>query len=274
MSEEWNPNDPDATRVLYDLSSWTFDQQAELAAELADADIPHTWDGLELVVPESHEAVTDSTITRVETRLGVRYDGDPAGETDADADDDAEVVHAAPLDIPEGEPTTEYDLGDWPPADRQSITRALTRQQVPCRWEDNLLIVPTANETLLESLMDMIEQGEFAAHADDLDGDDDLDDDGADDGERLPFETLTTFFLAGVRLQKNPMDAEGLEQLVSAIAVADPLRPPYGVDIRLWQRTCELADDLAGALADADEPDHDETVAVASELHDLLRPYI
>ena len=29
---DWNPNDPDATRVYYDLSAWTFDQQAELAA--------------------------------------------------------------------------------------------------------------------------------------------------------------------------------------------------------------------------------------------------
>ena len=70
------------------------------------------------------------------------------------------------------------------------------------------------------------------------------------------------------------MDADGLEQLIAATALANPARPPYGVDPRLWVRTCELADELAAALADADEPDQDETVAVASELHDLLRPYI
>lgn len=278
MSDEWNPNDPDATRVLYDLSSWTFDQQAELAAELAEAEIPHTWDGAELVVPESHEAVADSAITRVEARVGVVYDGDPAtassdveGSDAFDSDDDGEgsgediASRAVPLAIPDGEATTEYDQAEWPEGDRQSITRALTRQSVPYRWEDDLLVVPTANEALVESLMDMIEQGEFTAHEDDME---------EDVGERLPFETLTTFFLAGARLQKNPMDADGLEQLVAAIAVADPARPPYGVDMRLWQRTCELADELAGALADADEPDHDETVAVASELHDLLRPFI
>ena len=268
MSDEWNPNDPDATRVLYDLASWTFDQQAELAAELAEAEIPHTWDGTELVVPESHESVADSAITRVEARVGVVYDGDPDVEgidsDHADEDGDDTATRAVPLDIPEGEATTEYDLADWPEGDRQSITRALTRQSVPYRWEDDLLVVPTANEALVESLMDMIEQGEFTAHEDDID----------DEGERLPFETLTTFFLAGARLQKNPMDADGLEQLVAAIAIADPARPPYGVDIRLWQRTCELADELADALAAADEPDHDETVAVASELHDLLRPYV
>jgi len=269
VSDEWNPNDPDATRVLYDLSSWTFDQQAELAAELADAEIPHTWDGTELVVPESHEAVTDSTITRVETRLGVVYDGDPDADVDSDDDDDESATgrRAVPLGIPEDDATTEYELADWPEGDRQSITRALTRQSVPYRWEDDLLVVPTANEALVESLMDMIEQGEFTAHVDDTD-------DSENDGERLPFETLTTFFLAGARLQKNPMDADGLEQLIAAIELADPARPPYGVDLRLWQRTCELADELAGALADADEPDRDETVAVAGELHDLLRPFI
>ena len=71
MTDDWNPNDPDANNVMYDLARWSFDQQAELAAELAEADIPHTWDGSELVVPESHEAAADSTITRVEARLGM-----------------------------------------------------------------------------------------------------------------------------------------------------------------------------------------------------------
>ena len=264
VTDEWNPNDPDATRVLYDLSRWSFDQQAELAAEMAEADIPHTWEGAELVVPESHEALADSTITRVEERLGIVYtDGE------ADDDDEREALTVEPIDISEGTPSTEYDLGEWPEADRQSITRALTRQQVPYRWEDDVLLVPTASEAVVESLLDMIEKGEFATQDVELDADPD-----EDDGERLPFETLTTFFLAGDRLQRNPLDAVGLEQLLDAIAVAEPTRPPYGVDVRLWRRTCELADELADALADADEPDEDATVAVATELHDLLRPYI
>jgi hypothetical protein len=37
---------------------------------------------------------------------------------------------------------------------------------------------------------------------------------------------------------------------------------------------CELADELASALVDGDEPDVVETQAVAGELHDLLRPYV
>ena len=120
MSDEWNPNDPDATRVLYDLSFWSFDQQAELAAELAEADVPHKWEGAELVVPESHEALADSTITRVEERLGLIYDVEAPEPNDNPA--------AQPIDIAEGVPTTEYDLSEWAEGDRQSLTRSLTRQ--------------------------------------------------------------------------------------------------------------------------------------------------
>ena len=97
MTDDWNPNDPDANNVMYDLARWSFDQQAELAAELAEADIPHTWDGSELVVPESHEAAADSTITRVEARLGIVYDGDDnqGGATSRGAVNE-------PIDIPSG----------------------------------------------------------------------------------------------------------------------------------------------------------------------------
>ena len=73
MSDDWNAADPDSPRVIYDLGMWSFDQQAELAAELAEAEIPHSWDGAELVVPEAFETAADSTISLVEERLGIVY---------------------------------------------------------------------------------------------------------------------------------------------------------------------------------------------------------
>lgn len=257
MSEDWNPSDPDATRVLYDLSMWSFDQQAELAAEFAEAEIPHAWEGSELVVPEAYESAADSTITLVEERLGIVYN--------PDAEEPHDDPSRAPIDLTPGEATTEYDMEDWPPADRDAVSRALTRQGHPFRWDGDLLIVHTDDEDVVEALLDMVENGEFGA--------DDEDDDEGDD-EQLPFETLTTFFLAGERLRRDPLDADGLEQLLDAVDVAEPARPPYGVDPRLWQRTCELADDLAGALVDGDTPDETTAMAVAADLHDLLRPYI
>lgn len=269
MSDDWNPNDPDATRVLYDLEQWSFDQQAELAAELAEAEVPHTWDGAELVVPETHEAQADGIISQLEQRLRIRYDAGDGDDGDDDAGDDDEPLR--PVDLPEGAPTTEYELDEWPEGDLQTITRALVLRRIAYAWEGPVLIVTTADEAVVESLLDMIENGQYGVDADDEFG---LDDEGDDDAERLPFETLTTFFLAGERLKRNPLDADGLEQLLAATEVADPRRPPYGVDLRLWQRTCELAEELADALAGDEEPDEDTAMSVADELHDLLRPFI
>ena len=262
MSDDWNPNDPDASNVMYDLGRWSFDQQAELAAELAEAEVPHTWDGSELVVPESHEAAADSTVTRVEARLGIVYDEDEQGSGGTGSQ--GRTPTHEPIDIPQGVASTEYDLAEWAESDRQSITQALTAERIPYRWEDELLLVSTAHEEAAESLMDTIEAGEFAM----------LPTDNANEEGELPFETLTTFFLAAERLQRNTMDADGLEQLLDALEVAEPERRPYGVELLLWQKTCELAEALASALVDADEPDHETAMAVATDLHDLLRPYV
>lgn len=264
MTDDWNPNDPDATKVLYDLSMWSFDQQAELASELADAAIPHTWEGAELVVPEDAEAAADAVISGVEARLGIRYDeaGDVEGGVVAPAD--GPLPEPVPLD--DDAASTEYDLADWPAEDRDVLTRALTRQGHPFRWEDEVLLVRTSDEALVESLLDLVEAGESSELAADFNE--------YDESDRLPFETLTTFFLAGERLKRNPLDADGLEQLLLAIEVAEPDQPPFGVEMRLWRRTCELADALAGALVDDEVPDEEAAQVVAEELHDLLRPYI
>jgi hypothetical protein len=253
VTDDWNPNDPDATRVHYDLASWSFEQMAELAAALADAEIRHAWDGNELIVPEEAEADTDDIVAQVEVRLGMSTDNEVA-----------ETREAVPL--AEDAPSTEYDLAEWEQSERDLVTSHLVARALPFRWEEDVLLVGTDDEELVDAILDEVENDEGIELPDDNDDDTDAD--------RLPFETLTTFFLAGDRLQKNPLDADGLEQLLSATAVADPDRPPYGVDKRLWVRMCELADELAAALVDGDDPDVVETQAVAAELHDLLRPYV
>ncbi len=252
MTDDWNPNDPDATRVHYDLENWSFEQMAELAAALADAEIPHAWDGNELIVPDSAEEATDDVVAQVEMRLGM-------------AADDAESPAREPIPLADDAGSTEYDLAEWEPSERELITSHLVARGLPFRWEEDVLLVGTDDEELVDSILDDVENDEGVELPDD---------DESVEADRLPFETLTTFFLAGDRLQRNPLDADGLEQLLSATDVADPDRPPYGVDKRLWLRMCELADELAAALVDGDEPDVIETQAVAAELHDLLRPYV
>lgn len=268
VTDDWNPNDPDASRVHYDLAAWSFDQQAELAADLAEAGVPHTWEGAELVVPEDSEAAADTIINAVEERLGIVYDDDgDVVAASALRELAADEVLPDPVLLADDEASTEYELDDWSPEDRDALTRALTRQGHPFRWENEVLLVRTDDEALVESLLDLVEAGDAAELVPDT-----SDEHAAED--RLPFETLTTFFLAGERLKRNPLDADGLEELLAALEVAEPTRPPYGVDPRLWQRTCELADELAGALADDELPDEEVAREVAEELHDLLRPVI
>jgi len=265
VSDDWNPNDPDATRVNYDLSSWTFDQQADLASELADLDIPHTWEGTELVVPEHLEGRVDDVIAEVEQRLGIRYDDTGPTARAALLGEDGPLPDAVALT--DDDAATEYLLDDWDDDDRAALTRALTRQGHPFRWEGSLLLVRTEDEATVESLLDLVEAG------DDVELEPDVLDEHADE-DRLPFETLTTFFLAGDRLKRDPLDADGLEQLLAAVDVADPASPPFGVEPRLWTRTCELADELADALAGDELPDEEAAVEIADELYELLRPFI
>lgn len=247
MTDDWNANDPEATRVHYDLSSWSFEHMAELAAALADAQVPHAWDGNELIVPESSEEETDDIVAHVEAQLGI-VDADPPARE--------------PIPLADDAPSTEYDLAEWEQGERDLVTSNLVARGLPFRWEEDVLLVGTDDEELVDAILDAVESGEAGEPSDD------------DDADQLPFETLTTFFLAGDRLQRNPLDADGLEQLLSATEVADPEHPPYGVERRLWVRMCELADELAAALVDGDDPDLVETQAVAAELHDLLRPYV
>ena len=266
MTEDWNAKDPDATRVHYDLGRWTFDQQAELASDLAESAIPHAWDGAELLVPEEFEIATDAAIALVEERLGINDDA---------LDDEIEVdSEPQPLALADDTVTTEYDLAEWTEDERHMVGTLLVRQHIPFTWNVHVLLVATVNEEAVEAILDAVESGEAEVEPV-IEIEDDSEalpiERGAD---RLPFETLTTFFLAGERLQKHPLDADGLALLLKALDVAEPTNPPYGVERELWQRTCELADELADSLAEGDEPDEDAASEVAGELHDLLRPYV
>jgi hypothetical protein len=252
---DWNPDDPDATRVYYDLEGWTFDQQAELASALAEVEIPHSWVGTELVVPEDFEQQCDELIDDVEHRLGIENTG---ANTRSDASGPAVLDPDAPI--------TEFDLDEWEATERLKLSHALTSAEIGYRWAGSVLEVSTLDESVVDALLDDIESGEYvdvspAAQAEAA-------------AEALPAELLTTFFLAGERLRNNPLDPDGLEQLLAATDVADESTPPFGVQPRLWAQTVELADRVADALADDDVPDLDAVMAAAAELHDLLRPHV
>src|SRR6478609_11779190 len=113
MSDDWSPDDPDVVRVHYDLSRWSFDQQAELASDLTEAAIPHAWDDNELLVPEEFEIATDAAISLVEERLGI----DDAALVAADAP----VGEPEPIELGDDVVTTEYGLAAWTDEQRGAV---------------------------------------------------------------------------------------------------------------------------------------------------------
>ncbi len=242
---------------MYDLSGWNFDQQAELAAELAESEVLHGWVGSELAVPEEYEAATDAIFAAIEARLGIAGSGD-----DSPAQFDGAGPGVPPDELATDAALTEYDLGDWDPLERSLVADSLVGADIAFRWEGHMLLVPTASEAEVDDILDEVESGNVIPVLND-----------GPEADKLPFETLNSFFLAGERLRRDPRDATGLERLLEALQVADPNRPPSGVELGVWRRSCELADELADTLVTA-EADLDDAIPVAQDLHDLLRPLI
>lgn len=138
---DWNPLDPDFENVFYDLSVWTSDQQAELTASLAQADVPHAWVESELVVPAEYEDILDTLFDRLEKELGI---GTLAVEGGVDDDDDV----------------TEYELDDYSVAERRELTELLITRRITHRWQETTLIVPTPAEALVDDLLDEFDGGD------------------------------------------------------------------------------------------------------------------
>jgi hypothetical protein len=261
---EWNVDDPDAAKVFYDLAEWDFEQQAEITAALAEAEVPHGWNGTELVVPEEYEGIADAIFADVERRLEVQGRGVPRYDSDEDVDLGEIDAHAPMREIGDDTSLTEYDLGDWSDDERALVVDSLVAAGIPSRWDGHVLLVPTEDEESVDTILDEVESGEIIP----------IDDSPMSESEeQLPFETLNSFFLAGERLQRDPSDANGLDRLLEALDVAAPNRPPRGVELRLWRRACELAEQLADAIA-GDENEQDDAAHIAAQLHDLLRPLI
>jgi hypothetical protein len=145
---DWNPLDPDYENTFYDLSSWTSDQQAELTASLARADIPHAWVELELVVPAEMEDTMDKLFDRLEKELGI---GVAAVSGGVDDDDDI----------------TEYELDEYTIAERRELTELLVLNRITHRWKEHTLIVPTAAEDIVDGLLDDFDKGDVVIEDDD-----------------------------------------------------------------------------------------------------------
>jgi hypothetical protein len=135
---DFDPNDPEVVKVHYDVSVWNFDQRAELSEALAEAELPHAWDGDEIVVPEEVEADVDALFDELDKVLG-----------------------PFPIALDEGAESTEFGLDEWSDADRAVLTEALVASEVPHRWDGTTVVVAADAEHAVDDLLDAIEAGEL-----------------------------------------------------------------------------------------------------------------
>lgn len=212
-SVEWA--DPELVLVHYDVSGWNLDQRAELAESLAERNVPHKWDGEELVVPEMAEEFTDALFGELEAELG---------------------PFAVPLDP--DDPGTEFGLDEWPVADLDALRASLIEAAIPHRWEGLTLLVATESEHEVDDLLDAIEAGEAAA----LDSE-------------APEGALHDLYNLADALVRDPADGQARSRLLELLPQLSPQAAPYGLAGRAWSVILERAQGVEDVFADAGRPE-------------------
>ena len=239
---DFDPSDPDVVKVHYDVSAWTFDQRAELSEALADAELPHVWDGDEVVVPEAVEPRVDALFDELDQVLG---------------------PFAIPLDS--DAESTEFGLDEWTNEDRSVLTEALIASEVPHRWDGTTVSVASDAEHAVDDLLDAIESGELLTSGD-------------DDESGPPEGALQDVFLCADRLAKDPMDAKARRDAVELHGQLDAKRPPYGMAQRPWATAVagvgSIVDLVMADAVDGGRVDESEVIGAAQELRSVLRPYV
>jgi len=239
-----NPLDlPEEEQVVYELAGWSLDMQAEAAEVLAESQIPHAWDGTDLVVHLDWEQMVDELLDAVER-----------GATGTVNASDDELV---------------YELDEWPHEDREALRTRMVEAGVAHRWEgDATLVVAPGDEEVVEAILDGVEFPD-ALPADEVDADDEA----TVAAEETSFEVLSSLFLAADRLKGNPLDADGIADLTDALDAADPDVPPFGIVPGLWRDAVDRGNRLADTLADDDDRSP-EVAEQAAELQAILRPFV
>ncbi len=226
---------PEDQKVVYELGGWTLDQRTAVAEVMAESDLPHGWHGEDLIVHVDHEAAVDRLIEPIEQNA-------PGGPIEPGTQ-------------------TEYDMTEWPMHERTVVVERLTEAGVAHAWEGHLLLVAADDESVVDDILDDIEEGGDASAL-------------ADDGAETPFAVLESLFIAAQRLRHDVVDGDGLARLAESLEEADAARPPFGMDLSVWHRALAAADALADAIGADEGVLEAEAERSAEQLHDLLRPFV
>jgi hypothetical protein len=237
---DFDPDDETIVKVHYDLAAWNFDQRAELSEALATAELPHAWDGDEIVIPEQFEAEIDALFERFDEEFG-----------------------PFPIVLADDEPSTDFVLDEWSVGDRNTLSDALIEAEIPHRWKGTTVIVAADAEHDVDDLLDAIEAGELLATG---------------DGIEPPDGALGTMFVAADKLAKDPLDVDARVTLIDLVQQIDAKHPPYGLAPRVWAGAVRGATAITDRIvADSETPseaEESEMIGLAQELRSVVRPYV
>jgi hypothetical protein len=220
--------------IVYELDDWSDRDRAVLRDRLETLGVPHTWEGVTLVVAAADDAWVERIMDQVEDDLSVALDPDA--------------------------PQIAYDLSGWDVDNRERLFAALEDEALPFGVDEDELFVHERDEARVD---EMIEGIVTPAEGDDL---------PAPPAETAP-QVMGDLFVAADRLVHDPEDHEGTLSLIDAIRAASPVAPPYGMDKVWWEGVLGHADELV-ALLDSPSRDDEAISERATALRDGLRPYV
>ena len=164
---------------------------------------------------------------------------------------------ATELHLEPNEDEVGYDLSDWSADERGQLAATLVAERLPCRWEDDELVVRGEDADHVEQLIDEIDDVEALGEEPDADA-------GAD--------LLSTLYVASDVLQHDPEADAAIVDLLDAAEQAAELGAPYGLDSDVWKDVQLRTDTLAELLGA--EAEGDEVMAAARALREAVRPLV
>jgi len=231
---DFDPNDPERTKVHYNLTGWGFDQRAELSESLAERGVPHVWDGEELVVPEEIEEFVDALFDELEAEIG-----------------------PFPVPLLDGDPSTEFGLDEWPVKDLETLKESLIEAEIPHLWQGRTLLVAQDAEDVVDDLLDAIEAGDVAL---------------LDQDAEAPDGALQDLFAAADRLARDPTHTAGRNTMLQLVPQLSPTVPPFGMSASAWSVIVGHAQAVVERFEEGADPEL--LTAQADELRTVCRPYV
>lgn len=231
---DFDPNDPEQTKVHYNLTGWSFEQRAELAETLAEQGVPHLWEGEELVVPEQIEQAVDALFDALEAEIG-----------------------PFPVPLLEGDESTEFGLDEWPFADIETLKQSLVDAEIPHLWNGRTLLVARDAEHVVDDLLDAIEAGEVAS---------------LDEDAEAPDGALHDLHRHSDRLARDVANTGSRTALLDLVPQLSHDAPPFGLPVGSWRTIVDRAQVLVQRFESGAEAD--DVAAAAQDLRAVCRPWV